>query len=173
MLFEKTFQGVDTSLIEELITEEELLGPSNPAILYSTIKYKIVAKILLSKRSNGLGISCPLRFRIPLHLGTRRIMHGCFARPILTSQALIRGTELTPWLQVIPSLNVQSLRWSHLGESGSTITELVRPHALHTKLMVFSFLLYCSISSPQQAHFIPYNSELRHFKIISREFMIH
>lgn len=75
--------------------------------------------------------------------------------------------------QVIPSLNVQTLRWSHLGESGSTITELVRPHALHTKLMVFSFLLYCSISSPQQAHFIPYNSELRHFKIISREFMIH
>jgi phage/plasmid-associated DNA primase len=32
MLFEKTFQGVDTSLIEELTTEEELLGLSNPAI---------------------------------------------------------------------------------------------------------------------------------------------
>jgi hypothetical protein len=46
-------------------------------------------------------------FRIPLHLETRRIMHGCFARSILTSQALIRGTELTLWLQVIPSLNVQ------------------------------------------------------------------
>ena len=34
MLFEKTFQGVDTSLIEELTTEEELLGQSNPAIFF-------------------------------------------------------------------------------------------------------------------------------------------
>lgn len=34
MLFEKTFQGVDTSLIEELTTEEELLGLSNPAIFF-------------------------------------------------------------------------------------------------------------------------------------------
>lgn len=33
MLFEKTFQGVDTSLIEELTTEE-LLGPTNPAIFF-------------------------------------------------------------------------------------------------------------------------------------------
>ena len=60
MLFEKTFQGVDTSLIEELTTEEELLGLSNPAIFFlqAPIKHKIVAKILSSKRSNGLGISC-------------------------------------------------------------------------------------------------------------------
>jgi hypothetical protein len=34
MLFEKTFQGVDTSLLEELTTEEELLGLSNPAIYF-------------------------------------------------------------------------------------------------------------------------------------------
>ncbi len=33
MLFEKTFQGVDTSLIEELTTEEELIL-SNPAIFF-------------------------------------------------------------------------------------------------------------------------------------------
>ncbi|HEY3526145.1 MAG TPA: hypothetical protein VGK47_08110 [Nitrososphaeraceae archaeon] len=64
MLFEKTFQGVDTSLIEELTTEEELLGLSNPAIFFlqAPLNYKIVAKILSSKRSNGFGISCPLRF---------------------------------------------------------------------------------------------------------------
>jgi hypothetical protein len=35
MLFEKTFQGVDTNLLEELTTEEELLGLSNPAIFFS------------------------------------------------------------------------------------------------------------------------------------------
>ena len=34
MLFEKTLQGADKSLIEELITEEELLGLSNPAIFF-------------------------------------------------------------------------------------------------------------------------------------------
>ncbi|MDP8915242.1 MAG: hypothetical protein M3M83_01945 [Thermoproteota archaeon] len=37
MLFEKTFQGVDTSLIEELTPEEEL-SLSNPAIFASSIK---------------------------------------------------------------------------------------------------------------------------------------
>jgi hypothetical protein len=109
MLFEKTFQGVDTSLIEELTTEEELLGLSNPAIFFlqAPLNHKIVAKILSSKRTNGLGISCPPFFRIPLHLETRRIMHGCFSQSILTSQALIRGTELTLWPQVIPSMNIQ------------------------------------------------------------------
>ena len=63
MLFEKTFQGVDTSLIEELTTEEELLGLSNPAIFFlqAPLNYKIVAKILSSKRSNGLELVA-LRF---------------------------------------------------------------------------------------------------------------
>lgn len=60
MLFEKTFQGVDTSLIEELTTEEELFGDILFASSYyiQPLNYKIVAKILSSKRSNGLGISC-------------------------------------------------------------------------------------------------------------------
>jgi hypothetical protein len=36
MLFEKTFQGVDTNFIEEITTQEELLGLSNPAIFFAS-----------------------------------------------------------------------------------------------------------------------------------------
>ena len=56
MLFEKTFQGVDTSHIEELTNEEELLGLSNPAIFFlqAPLNYKIVACRLKDQMASEL-----------------------------------------------------------------------------------------------------------------------
>lgn len=148
MLFEKTFQGVDTSLIEELTTREELLGLSNPAIFFlqAPLNYKIVAKILSSKRSNGLGISCPPFFRIPLHLETN-INQYSHLRLWSEGQSWFFGSKLfRPWMS---NSQMISFRWLRI--DNYRISKAARS-AYQTDGLFFSPILFHLFSTTSALH---------------------